>query len=39
LNEEAADKAVTDVLTKGLTALAKKVTPSATPAVHIDVKR
>lgn len=38
LNEEAADKAVTDVLTSGLTTLAKKL-GSGTPAVHIDIKR
>lgn len=39
LNEEAADKAVTDVLKSGLEALAKKVAPGATPSVHIDIKR
>ena len=38
LNEEAADKAVTDVLTKGLTNLAKKA-GSAHADVHIDLKR
>jgi mxaD protein len=39
LNEEAADKAVTNVLKSGLEALAKKASPGATPAVHIDIKR
>ena len=39
LNEEAADKAVTNVLTTGLTALAKKVNPSASSSVQIDIKR
>jgi hypothetical protein len=39
LNEEAADKAVNDVLTKGLTSLAKKLAPSATPSVSVDIKR
>ena len=38
LNEEAADKAVTDVLTSGLTTLAKKLGASAS-SVSIDVKR
>lgn len=38
LNEEAADKAVSGVLTSGLESLAKKVSGSA-PAVHIDIKR
>ena len=39
LNEEAADKAVTDVLTSGLTNLAKKVASGAAPSVHVDIKR
>lgn len=39
LNEEAADKAVTEVLKSGLEALAKKVAPGSTPTVHIDIKR
>lgn len=39
LNEEAADKAVTNVLTTGLTALAKKVSPASNAAVQIDIKR
>ena len=39
LNEEAADKAVTDVLTSGLTNLAKKAGSGAAPAVNIDIKR
>ena len=38
LNEDAADKAVTDVLTSGLTNLAKKAGASAT-SVNIDIKR
>ena len=38
LNEEAADKAVSEVFTSGLTNLAKKVSGSA-PSVHIDIKR
>lgn len=38
LNEEAADKAVSDVLTSGLTSIAKKVSGSA-PQVTIDIKR
>ncbi|MDD4914130.1 MAG: SRPBCC family protein [Methylococcales bacterium] len=38
LNEEAADKAVTDVLTSGLTNLAKKVGASA-GSVNIEIKR
>ncbi|MGZ4958378.1 MAG: SRPBCC family protein [Methylomonas sp.] len=39
LNEEAADKAVSEVLKTGLESLAKKVAPGSTPAVHIDIKR
>ena len=39
LNEEAADKAVTDVLTTGLEALAKKVAPGSSAKVDIDIKR
>ncbi|MGD0959927.1 MAG: SRPBCC family protein [Methylomonas sp.] len=39
LNEEAADKAVNSVLTKGLTSLAKKVAPGAAPSVQVDIKR
>lgn len=39
LNEEAADKAVTAVLTTGLEALAKKVAPSSKAEVNIDMKR
>lgn len=39
LNEEAADKAVSDVLTKGLNSLAHKVAPSGTASVHIEIKR
>lgn len=39
LNEEAADKAVTDMLKSGLESLAKKVAPGSTPAVHFDIKR
>ena len=39
LNEEAADKAVTDVLTSGLTALAHKAAPGSKPSVQIDIKR
>jgi len=39
LNEEAADKAVTDVLTSGLTNLSKKVAGGAVPSVNIDIKR
>jgi mxaD protein len=39
LNEEAADKAVTEVLTSGLEALAKKVAPSGKAEVKIDIKR
>ena len=39
LNEEAADKAVTEVLTSGLTNLAKKAGSGATPNVTIDIKR
>ncbi len=39
LNEEAADKAVTDVLTKGLNSLAHKVAPGGTANVQIDIKR
>jgi mxaD protein len=39
LNEEAADKAVTAVLTTGLEALAKKVAPSGKAEVNIDMKR
>lgn len=38
LNEEAADKAVKEVLTTGLTSLAKKV-GSSSAAVNIDIKR
>lgn len=39
LNEEAADKAVTEVLTSGLEALAKKVAPGSNADVKIDIKR
>ena len=39
LNEEAADKAVTEVLTSGLSNLAKKAAPGSSANVHIDVKR
>jgi mxaD protein len=39
LNEEAADRAVTNVLTTGLTNIAKIISPSANPHVHIDIKR
>lgn len=39
LNEEAADNAVKEVLTTGLTAIAKKVTPGATPNVQVEIKR
>lgn len=39
LNEEAADKAVTDILTKGLTNVAHKVAPGSNPHVQIDLKR
>lgn len=39
LNEEAADKAVTEVLTKGLEALAKKVGSGSPADVTIDIKR
>ncbi|QWF69677.1 SRPBCC family protein [Methylomonas paludis] len=39
LNEEAADKAVTEVLTAGLKNLSKKLDLAATPEVHIDLKR
>ena len=39
LNEEAADKAVTDVLTTGLEALVKKVSPGSKADVKIDIKR
>ncbi len=39
LNEEAADEAVKLVLTSGLEALSKKLAPSATPEVKIEIKR
>ncbi|PPD22823.1 MAG: hypothetical protein CTY22_08740 [Methylomonas sp.] len=39
LNEEAADKAVTDVLTTGLEALAKKLAPGSSAKVAIELKR
>ena len=39
LNEEAADKAVTEVLTAGLKNLSKKLDLGATPEVHLDMKR
>ncbi len=39
LNEEAADKAVTEVLTTGLEALAKKVAPNGKADVKIEMKR
>ncbi|MCQ8103905.1 SRPBCC family protein [Methylomonas sp. SURF-2] len=39
LNEEAADKAVTAVLSTGLEALAKKLAPSGKAEVSIDLKR
>lgn len=39
LNEEAADKAVTDVLTTGLEALAKKMAPGSNAKAAIELKR
>jgi mxaD protein len=39
LNEEAADKAVNDVLTHGLTNISKLITPNARHSVQIDIKR
>ncbi|WP_150048318.1 MULTISPECIES: SRPBCC family protein [Methylomonas] len=39
LNEEAADKAVTDVLTTGLEAIAKKVAPGSSAKASTELKR